>query len=582
MRTVEKMGVDVDEEVNWSESAEMFFASGDFSSMRACGREALELNKDSAEAWAIVAEASVYLQEFDVASEALDNLWGLASQKTVRHANLRGLFATAAYYGAQFQLDKAMAAYEQLFVRYNTAENIGNWGETGNRIIERGYAFYADTCLLAGCADKATEATFNASRVAKDFKQKANYHSKGLFLTNYRESGTKRQLKLHQQYSHLLRTEMMFPHDREKHRKSHVLRIGYISPDFRQHAAAYFFTPFLRDTNKDEFEVFVYFTGKVDHITQRFKKMTRNWRNMAEKSPLQIARQIYNDRIDILVDLSGHSQNSCLPVLAYRPAPIQLSGIGYINTTGLSTVDYFLTDKICCPDRSTELKFTEKTLKLDGCHLCFSPEIFRSLKPEGMDTPAQKNGYITYGCFNNFAKVTDDMLLMWRNILEGSNAKLILKNKTCSVESGREIIRNRFRRVGGNPDKLELRPFSADYLTQYRDIDIALDTSPYCGGLTTCDALYMGVPVITMSGCSHGSRYGETILQAAGLSELISNGSRSYSGKAIQLGKQISKLNELHHELPKRLKQSRLMDNKSYMVDIEDKFHRIWDVYCKV
>ena len=126
MRTVEKMGVDVDEEVNWSESAEMFFASGDFSSMRACGREALELNKDSAEAWAIVAEASVYLQEFDVASEALDNLWGLASQKTVRHANLRGLFATAAYYGAQFQLDKAMAAYEQLFVRYNTAENIGD------------------------------------------------------------------------------------------------------------------------------------------------------------------------------------------------------------------------------------------------------------------------------------------------------------------------------------------------------------------------------------------------------------------------------------------------------------------------
>ena len=576
------MAVNRETEESWSDAAEMFLADGNFQSMRACGREALELNNSSAEAWAIIAEASVYMQDFSEAAEALEKLRHLDNQKNTASANLRGLFAVAAYYGAQFQLDKALAAYEQLFARFAAGERRGGWSEACHRIMERGYAFYADSCLLGGYADKAVEATFNASRVAPDIMERAMYHSKALFLTNYRESGTQRQIKQHRQYNHLLRTEMMFPHDVEKRRKSHSLRIGYISPDFRQHAAAYFFAPLLRDANEADFAIYAYFTGQADHVTQRFKKMTRNWRDMAGKTPLEIARQIFNDRIDILVDLSGHSQNNALPVLGYRPAPVQVSGIGYINTTGLAVVDYFLTDMVCCPDRATEQKFTEKPLRLSGCHLCYCPEVLRSLKPEGHDTPAKRNGYVTYGCFNNFAKVTDDMLVVWRNILEGGNARLILKNKTCSIESGREIIRERFKRVGGDVDKLELRPFSPDYLTQYNDIDIALDTSPYNGGLTTCDALYMGVPVITLAGWSHGSRYGETILQAAGLPELVSNGPRTYTSKAVQLGRQLDKLNELHHELPKNLKKSRLMDNKSYVMDIESKYHLIWDQYCKV
>ena len=197
--------------------------------------------------------------------------------------------------------------------------------------------------------------------------------------------------------------------------------------------------------------------------------MSKVWRDVSDKTPLQVARQIFQDHIDILVDLSGHTQNSCLPVLGYRPAPIQISGIGYINTTGLKTVDYFLTDNICCPDDAPEWRFSEKPLRMQGCHLCFSPDVMRNMKVEGRDTPAKTNGYVTYGCFNNFAKVTDEMLVMWRNILEGSHGKLILKNKTCSIESGQAIIRERFQQIGGDPEQLELRPFSADYLTQYND-----------------------------------------------------------------------------------------------------------------
>lgn len=571
-----------EKDFSWSRQAENFLEEGNFSNMRACGRELLDANLNNPEGWALVAEASVYMEDFDTAEAALNQLWHLDSQQNALRANLRGLFATAAFYGAQFILDKAMEAYEQLFKRFDVSVGKGIWGEISNKIIERGYAFYADTCLLAGCADKAAAATFKASRTVSDIKKKAMYHSKALFLTNYRDSGSKQQLEQHKQFEHLLRTEVKFPHDREKRRKNHSLRIGYISPDFRQHAAAYFFTPLLRDANRNDFKIYAYSTGKADHITQRFKKMPDVWRDMHGKSSRQVAKQIFDDRIDILVDLSGHSQNSCLPVLGYRPAPVQISGIGYINTTGLSAVDYFLTDTTCCPNVGDQLNFREKLLKLDGCHLCFAPEILRSIKAEGCDTPAKTNGYVTYGCFNNFAKVTDDMLLMWRNILESVPSKLVIKNKTCSVDSGQNIIRERFRRIGGNPEKLELRPFSPDYLAQYRDIDIALDTSPYCGGLTTCDALYMGVPVISLKGHSHGSRYGETILKAAGLPELISDGQRAYVSKAVQLGRQADKLNELHNNLPKMIRISPLMDNKTYMADMENKFKQIWDYYCKV
>ncbi len=573
----------VDEkEVSWSKKAEMFFADGDISNMRACGREILDINKNSAEGWAVVAEASVYLQEYDKAEEALDKLWKLKSQKYVSGANLRGLFATAAFYGAQFQLDKAMTAYKQLFYRFETGLKAGSWDEPSYSIMERGYAFYADACLLAGVPDKAAEAAFKASHTTGDLQRKAVYHGKALFLTNYRESGTARQLERHREYGALLRTEMKFPHDREKRMNPHSLRIGYISPDFRLHAAAYFFTPLLKFANKNQFSVYAYFTGNADHVTQRFKDMVDVWRDVQNKTPFQIAHQIFDDHIDILVDLSGHSENSCLPVLSYRPAPVQVSGIGYINTTGLDEVDYFLTDRVCCPDGDFARSFSEKPLLIGDCHLCFNPLTLRRLKAVGHDTPAKANGYITYGCFNNFAKVTDDMLLMWRNILDGNPSKLVLKNKTCSIESGRKIIMDRFRRIGGDLSKIELRPFSQDYLAQYDDIDIALDTSPYAGGLTTCDALSMGVPVITMAGWSHGSRYGETILRAAGLPELISKDDRTYVGKAIQLGQKIDQLNELHHELPAQLRQSRLMDNKSYMMDIESGYDRIWKAYCKV
>ena len=206
----------------------------------------------------------------------------------------------------------------------------------------------------------------------------------------------------------------------------------------------------------------------------------------------------------------------------------------------------------------------------------------REIKSVGHNAPAMERGYVTFGSFNSFAKVTDEMLVQWRNILQAvPNSKLVIKCKICSVPSGQEIVRQRFKRLGGNPDVLELRPFSPDYLTQYGDIDIVLDTAPYNGGLTTCDALYMGVPVIALRGKTHGSRYGASILTAAGVPELIAENLREYTGKAVQLAKNGMLLNRLHRELPEQVRNSRLMDGKGYMQELEEAYRQIWALYCQ-
>lgn len=577
----------------WVKSAEGCFARGDMSSMRACGQQLLEESPHSPEGMALVAEASVYLQDFATAEKYLHMFWSLPSQRSASTANLRGLLAAALFFGAQYELDRALNAYEQFFSRYQDgikkglsgrrrfASGSAGWSGIDRQLVMRGYSFYADTCLLAGETEKAAEAAFTVSSMLEDKGAAAGYFSKGLFLSNYRAADSQSLAAKHAQYGRMYPEQLGFPHDAGAKRKPHALRIGYISPDFRLHAAAYFFTALLKDGNHTDFTVYGYSAGREDHITQRFRKMADRWRDVYGRTPQEIAKIIHDDRIDILVDLSGHSQNSCLPVMACRPAPVQVSGIGYINTTGLPAVDYFLTDECCMPKGEKRSGFTEAPLRLPRCHLCYRPETMRELRSQGHNSPGMERGYITFGSFNSFAKVTDAMLVQWRNILQAvPESRLVIKCKICSVPSGQEIVRQRFKRLGGDAGRLELRPFTPDYLTQYNDIDIILDTAPYNGGLTTCDALYMGVPVITLRGKTHGSRYGASILTAAGLPELIAGSSREYVAKAVQLANNGILLNRLHRQLPDMLRDSRLMDGRAYMQDLEEAYRNIWQHYC--
>ncbi len=356
---------------------------------------------------------------------------------------------------------------------------------------------------------------------------------------------------------------------------SRKLRIGYISPDFRLHAAAYFFMPLVRDFDAASFEVTCYARGKRDRVTSLFRRKSVRWKDVSRLSARDAARLIERDGIDILVDLAGHTQGSGLPVLARRPAPVQMTAIGYMATTGLRAVDYFLSDIYCSPWDMGARGFSEKVLRMPHSHLCYAP-VLRDMPKSGGEAPFVKNGCITFGSFNNFTKVSDDMLALWRGVLERmKGARLVVKSKICSIAAGRKIVKERLQRFGIPLAQVELRPYSPDYLEQYADIDIALDTFPYTGGVTTCEALYMGVPVITKAGGTHGSRFSTSILENAGLSQLVARGDMEYVRKAVELADSPDILRRLHRDLRTHMEASPLMDAKGYMKDLEDIYREI-------
>ena len=200
----------------------------------------------------------------------------------------------------------------------------------------------------------------------------------------------------------------------------------------------------------------------------------------------------------------------------------------------------------------------------------------------GYEPPLRRNGYVTFGSFNNFAKVTDEMLLLWRGILESvRGSKLVIKGKICSIDSGIHFVKKRLSMLSYDLMRVEFRPYSQDYLEQYRDIDIALDTAPYNGGLTTCEALYMGVPVISLRGRTHGSRFGASILTNAGVRELVAENDINYVRRAVQLAESPKLLEAYHMGLRANMKRSPLMNVENYMEELETAYQEIWEDFCK-
>ncbi|MBQ4404165.1 MAG: hypothetical protein II857_07105, partial [Selenomonadaceae bacterium] len=343
-----------------------------------------------------------------------------------------------------------------------------------------------------------------------------------------------------------------------------------------------FLLPLLENYDAENFSVTCYSTGKKDFVTEKLKALPVGWRDLIGKEPLTAARLIDGDNVDILVDLSGHSQDSCLPILAHKPAPVQICALGYTASTGLNAVDYFLSDKICSPERNSPDTFTEKILRLDTCCFCYAPGLIRDMPAQELRAPVLKNGFITFGNFNNFAKVSEDVLYMWRAILDGvPNSQLILKGKIFSLDDGRQLVRERLKKLSFPIDRVEFRPYSPDYLEQYNDIDIALDTFPYTGGTTTCEALYMGVPVVTFRGKTHGARLSASILNSADVKELIANSPMDYVKKAIQLSRRKELIAAYHVGLREHVKISALMDRQKYIRELEKIYRAVWKDFCR-
>jgi protein O-GlcNAc transferase len=357
------------------------------------------------------------------------------------------------------------------------------------------------------------------------------------------------------------------------------LRVGYVSPDFRTHPIGRFMLPLLRNHNHRDFEIFCYASVKQpDNLTSMLRQHADVWRDVLTVSDERLAEIVRNDQIDILVDLTMHMAGSRLPLFARKPAPVQVTYLAYAGTTGLRAIDYRITDPYLDPPESSDEFYSERSIRLAKSYWCYEPPIDASGAPPH---PAAADNIITFGCLNNFAKVTPLVMDLWTELMIAvPNSRLLLH---ANPGSHRDRARQTFRRRNIDDERLVFIDYQtlADYMLTYNRVDIALDPIPYVGGTTTCDALWMGVPLVTMPGQTAISRGGVSILTNIGLPELIAQMPAQYIEIARTLANDKKRLSNFHATLRDRMIASPLMDAKRFTSDMENAYRPIWLAWCR-
>lgn len=357
------------------------------------------------------------------------------------------------------------------------------------------------------------------------------------------------------------------------------LRIGYLSPDFRNHVVMRFMEPILSCHDRARFEVFCYYSHRrKDAVTERLRKLAACWIDCEDLSDAQLADRIRADRIDILVDLAGHTVGNSLLALALKLAPVQATYLGYPNTTGLGAVDYRITDAFADPPGDSDRFSIERLVRLPGCYFCYRPE---PDAPAVGPLPAQAAGHVTFGCFNNFAKLSGAFLDMAARVLSAvPDSRLLLKARPLSIETVARPVSERFERAGIDPARIELRGWEAsatDHLAIYGSVDIALDSFPYNGATTTCEALWMGVPVVSLAGDRHAARVGSSLLNALGLGEYLARDADEYVAISARLAADRAKLAALRAGMRERMRRSPLMDEVGFTRRLEQCYLEMWE-----
>ncbi|ROR03153.1 O-linked N-acetylglucosamine transferase, SPINDLY family protein [Desulfosoma caldarium] len=349
-----------------------------------------------------------------------------------------------------------------------------------------------------------------------------------------------------------------------------ALRIGYVSADLCQHTVGLFVKDVIKAHDVSRVEVFAYSAGRVkDWVTEQIRAAC-HFRDVAALDDMALVEQIQADRIDLLVDLSGHTAGSRLTVFAHRPAPVMVSWLGYFATTGLSCMDAVLLDAWHAPP-GTEAQFVEPIIRLPSGRFCYQPVPWAPATVASL--PLERNGFITFGCFNNTAKFNDGVFDVWAQVLRAvPDARLILKWRTFNDEGFRHKITQAFVDRGVAAERIDLRgpSFHADLLKEYGDVDIALDPFPFTGGLTSCEALWMGVPVITWPQSRVVSRQTYAFLCQIGLPELAAKDGEDYVRIAVRLAKDRQRLLRLRSTLRRRMQASSLCDVTGFTRQLED------------
>jgi len=597
-------------------------AKGQFADAIASHRQAIRLKPDFAEAHSNLGSA---LQEMGQLDEAID-----AYRQAIRlKPDLAGAFSNLGNaLSARGQLEEAVACYRQAIrLKPDLAEahtNLGNALSDMGRLDEaiasyrQAIAFkpdYADAHYNLGIAllgkgqiDEAIVACRDAIRLKPGFAEahcNLGIALKGIGQLDGAIASYRQAMRLKPDYalphSNLLFTlpfhpgydagmiyeenrrwdhqfaeplkKFIQPHanDRNPDRR---LRIGYVSPDFREHCQAMFTIPLLSNHDREAVEIFCYAdVRRPDALTQRIGGYVDGWRSIVGMTDAQAAGKIREDRIDILVDLTMHMAKNRMLLFARKPAPVQAAWLAYPGTTGLSAMDYRLTDPYLDPPGSNDRFYCETSIHLPDSFWCYDPLVADlAVNP----LPAQSKGHVTFGCLNNFCKVNEPVLRLWAQVLKTVPTSRFMM--LCPEGNHRQPLLEMLQREGISPDRIELiagRP-RLQYLELYHRIDVGLDTFPSNGHTTSLDSYWMGVPVVTLVGQTVVGRAGLSQLTNLGLPELIAQTPEQYVQIATDLARDLPRLAELRRNLRARMEASPLMDGPRFARNIEAAYRQMW------
>jgi predicted O-linked N-acetylglucosamine transferase (SPINDLY family) len=559
-------------------------------------RKAIALKPDFPEAYNNLGNALRARGQLDEALPCFRRAIAIKPDYPQAHMNLGNTL------GATGHLEEAIAACRQaiaLMPNYPEAySNLGvalaHKGELDEAIAAYRRAIELNPNLAAAYDDLGNvlkdmgqqDQSFTAYRQAIALAPNHQAHSNLLYALHFQPGGDAQAIASEHfswNRQHAEPCKRFIPSHANDRNPERPLRIGYVSADLHEHSVAFFLESLLAHHDAGAVETFCYAdVVRPDQTTARLERFSNQWRNIVGHNDADVARKVQEDGIDILIDLSGHTARNRLLVFARKPAPVQATYLGYPDTTGLTAMDYRLTDAYADPPGTTESLHSERLVRLPDAFLCYRPS---EAAPTPGPVPSLVAERVTFGSFNAMGKLNAPLAEMWARILnEVPDSRLILKSRGLANAGVRQHLLQYFADNQIDPNRIELIDriaSEADHLRLYSRIDVALDTFPYHGTTTSCEAMWMGVPVVSLAGKTHVSRVGVSLLTNVGMAELIADTPQSYVQLASELAQDRARLSRLRSELRQRMQQSPLMDAPRFARNVEAAYRQMWRRWCE-
>lgn len=529
-----------------------------------CYQQALRLTPESAQAWLALGGLAERAGDMEAARDCYLRLVGLHP----RHAS--GYFALGNIFTMLYAFELAKNAY--LRVIELEPDHTGVWANLGNILKYLGRFHEAIDCYR------------HAIELETDPAQQAKRHSHLLFALHYDENLSHEELyQFHREWAEryarpLYPLRLVWPNTPEVGRP---LRLGYVSGSFDGQIMRHFLYDVLVHHDRSQFQVYLYSSTRIkDAHTEKFRQSCHAWIDIEAMDDAAVAECIRKDKIDILVDLDGHSQKGRPLIFARKPSPVQVVWLDYFDTSGMATTDYILTDPYTTPENSPQL-FSEIPVRLPHTRLCYMPVEYA---PPVALMPSFSGSPFTFGSFNRQDKLHPALLRIWAEILHAvPGSRLLLKNRALQVTTVRQALEDTFAKLGISPSRLLLRGPSthAEMLSEYGEMDVALDTFPYNGGLTSCECLWMGVPIVALEGERMIGRQTAAMLRLLGLDEWVAKSSEEYVRLAVEASRKREDVAQLRARLRQRMVRSPLCDAQLFARDLELAYQVMWKHYCE-